>query len=555
MAPPVSSKPGQIEPGEIEAKFAVIDASAVAPLAGAERLASGHALTPATEVVMVDTYLDTADFRLLRHGYGLRIRMAGDKRLATLKSRRLSQAAVVFRRLEIEEPLAADASIDPIRSWPEPIMQELLPLLDEHASLQPICQLHQVRTKRLILAHSPNGAVQHSSPAAPVGELSIDRVEVRDQPELLPLASFDELEIELMGGGDEAALDAIVAAVRSEVKLAADPLSKLEHALLIAGRHPAGAPDAWQGPRADMHMAEACRLIWREQLTAMLLNEAGVRYSDDPEFVHDMRVATRRARAAAKLYGDYFRPKAIRRYLAALRRTAHLLGAVRDLDVAIDKLARFERKRGKADGQADAAGLAATLENWRIRRLAAHAALVEWLDSADYAKFAARFAAFCRTPGEGVRDYTPKVNEPPTPYQVRHVTPSMILNRFESVRCFEALFAAEGQLPVERLHQLRIECKYLRYNLEFVANLLGPQATHLIADLRKLQEDLGVINDAAVTIRLVAGVHGVEGVGVERYLRDQEKLISRLSARVGSDLRNFVSHLNRRRLALAIAWI
>ena len=49
-----------------------------------------------------------------------------------------------------------------------------------------------------------------------------------------------------------------------------------------------------------------------EQQMALLLNEAGIRFSSDPEYVHDARVAIRRARAAARIYRGYFKPKAIR---------------------------------------------------------------------------------------------------------------------------------------------------------------------------------------------------------------------------------------------------
>ena len=153
-----------------------------------------------------------------------------------------------------------------------------------------------------------------------------------------------------------------MAALQTQVAMDPSPVSKLEHALDVIGRHPATAPENWQGMQADMHMAEACRLIWREQLTQMVLNEAGVRFSSNPEYVHDMRVATRRARAAAKLYGDYFKPKAIRRYLRYLRRTARLLGAVRDLDVAIGKLERFG---GKKKGTARHFGLQSWRQRWR----------------------------------------------------------------------------------------------------------------------------------------------------------------------------------------------
>jgi CHAD domain-containing protein len=546
----------QPAPQEIEAKFLVGDPAAVVPLRTAADLSPGYALVDAGEVHLVDEYLDTPDLRLLRNGYGLRIRRGEGKQLVTLKSRRIADTASIFRRTEIEEPLAPDATVTPISGWPEPIMQTLLPLLNGATRLQPLCLLQQTRQKRMIVAERRATPNRRTSKPTPLAELSFDDVQVRVDGEGPPLVRYDALEIELVRGLEETELHAIVAALQTQLPMKPSPVSKLEHALDVISRHPVEGPENWQGLRADMHMAEACRLIWREQLTQMLLNEAGVRFSSNPEYVHDMRVATRRARAAAKLYGDYFRPKAIRRFLRCLRRTARLLGAVRDLDVAIGKLQRFgEGKRG-----ANSASVSATLGEWRERRDVAHVALSTWFDSQEYTRFIAGFAHFCRSPGEGIRSYKPKPGEAPVPHQVRHVTPSMILNRFENIRSYETLFEGGEGPAVEVLHLLRIECKYLRYNLEFVANLLGPESRRLLIELRKLQEDLGDLNDAVVSKQLLSDAPNadsatVNGTGVNRYQRAQEKVIRKLSSQLEGDLRSFLSYRNRRRLGLAIAWI
>ncbi len=544
----------QPAPQEIEAKFLIADPAVVEPLRTADELAPGYALEDAGEVQIVDEYFDTADFRLLRAGYGLRIRTGEGKRLVTLKSRRIADTAGIYRRMELEEPLAPEAKVAPISGWPEAVMQTLLPLLNGETQLEPLCRLEQTRYKRRILAARRSTPNRRSSKQTYIAELSFDDVQVRQTEEEPLLAQYAELEIELVRGLEETELHAIVAALQSQVKMEPSPVSKLEHALGVIGRHPAAAPANWQGLQSAMHMGEACRLIWREQLTQMLLNEAGVRFSDNPGYVHDMRVAIRRARAAAKLYGDYFRPKAIRRYLRRLRHTARLLGAVRDLDVAIDKLERFSSAKSSAKGD----NLAAALAAWRERRAAVHAELTRWLDSHAYARFIAGFAVFCRNSGDGIRSYTPKPDEAPTPHQVRHVAPSMILTHFEKVRSFETLFEGEAGPPVAVLHLLRIECKYLRYNLEFVESLLGPEATGLLGDLRKLQEDLGDLNDAAVSKQLLTEAQATDASDasdVARYQRSQEKVINKLSSQLEGDLQKFVSYRNRRRLLLAVARI
>lgn len=530
-------------PQEIEAKFLLNDPALAAPLRTAAELAPGYRLVDAGEVRLVDEYVDTPDFRLLRHGYGLRIRRNGEQQLATLKSRRLEDAQSIFERLEIEEPLAGEPGLAPITGWPEPIVLAITPLLDGAARLRIVCRLEQVRQKRKV--------IRGEDGTQPLAELSLDDVKIRPAAGGPLLAQSSELEIELFDAADRDELLPLVAALQKDLALPPSPGSKLEHALAVISRHPADAPENWQGLRSNMPMAEACRLIWREQLTTMLLNEAGVRLSSDPEYVHDMRVATRRARAAARLYGEFFRPKAIRRFLRDLRRTARLLGAVRDLDVAILRLEQFSGKKRRAAAEQAAAALA----NWRSQREAAHAELLAWFNSATYARFVTRFAEFCATPGAGARNYTPKLGERPTPHQVRHVAPSMILNHFENVRSFETLFEGETVPPVEALHLLRIECKYLRYNLEFVESLLGPQAADLLAELRTLQQDLGDLNDAAVSKRMISEAQAPADPGVSRYERAQDKVIHKLSARAEKHLRTFVAYRNRRRLALAIARI
>ncbi len=545
----------QPAPQEIEAKFLIGDPAQIAPLRTASELSPAYPLEDIGVVEMVDEYLDTPDLRLLRQGYGLRIRSLADRQLVTLKSRRIADTGVdtgsIYLRMEIEEPLAAGATTAPISGWPEAIMQTLLPLLDGAQRLVPLCRLEQTRQKRTILGERRASLNGRTTKQEALAELSFDDVRVRANGEGPTLAHYGEMEIELTRGLDEPELHAIVAALQAKVAMEPSPVSKLEHALDVIGRHPAAAPENWQGMQVDMHMAEACRLIWREQLTRMVLNEAGVRFSSDPEYVHDMRVATRRARAAAKLYGDYFKPKAIRRYLRSLRRTARLLGTVRDLDVAIGKLERFGGKKKRYG----AAKLAVTLEGWRQRRAVAHAELLAWLNSSDYARFVGSFAKFCRNPGEGARDYTAKAGEAPTPHQVRHVMPSMILNRYESIRSYETLFEGQEGPGVEVLHLLRIECKYLRYNLEFVSNLLGPEATRLLADLRKLQQDLGDLHDAVVSKQMLGEVQGADSAGVGSYQRAQDKVIRRLGEQLVGDLSAFLSYRNRRRLVLAVAWI
>lgn len=539
-----------VSPREIEAKFQVPDPSLFARLVSGEDFLPGYTLGRTQRNAVLDIYVDTAEYKLLRHGFQLRLRTQDDEQFATLKSRQLGDTAGIYRRLEIEEPFAPDALPFAADQLPEPIWAELTTLLAPGAELGPLCYLDQTRTTRPVLAQAADGDASAAEPVLAV--LSLDEVRICLAADAPALARQFEVEIELAPSVAEAELQVLADRFQKSFKLAPSPRSKLEHALTVISRHPPQSPESWQGLRPEMPMAEAARLIWQEQLMLLLLNEAGVRYADDPEYVHDMRVATRRARAAARLYGDYFRARDIRRFLKRLRRTAQLLGAVRDLDVAIGKLDRYR----KGSNRKTAAQLAARMEQWLAQRTAAHVQLVQWLDSPGYARFMRSFAEFLRTPGAGAVDYTPQPGAEVTPHQVRHVTPSMVLDSFERVRCYETWFEGDGEAPVETLHQLRIACKYLRYNLEFTRSLLGPECERLIASLRQLQDDLGDLNDAVVSKRMLAadGV-GADGTGVASYERAQDKLIRQLRAQAGERFAAFVAPENRRRLLQAVARI
>ena len=87
---------------------------------------------------------------------------------------------------------------------------------------------------------------------------------------------------------------------------------------LVVGKTP--------GVTADDHVAEAGRKVMRFHLARMLAREAGVRSGKDLEDVHAMRVATRRQRAAWRVFGASFRPGRTKRYRTGLREIASRLG-------------------------------------------------------------------------------------------------------------------------------------------------------------------------------------------------------------------------------------
>jgi CHAD domain-containing protein len=257
--------------------------------------------------------------------------------------------------------------------------------------------------------------------------------------------------------------------------------------------HP-GSIDLLETPgiEPDDPMSEAGRKTFHFHYRRMLYNEPGTRLGADIEALHDMRVATRRMRAAFRVFGDYFQSKTMAPYLKGLKRTGRALGPVRDLDVFRAKIQDYlaalpEARRG---------GLHALLVVLEARREAARQRMITYLDGAKYARFKERFGEFVETEGMGSLPVALNGGEP-WPYRVRHVAPMIIYERLAAVRAFDEWVSIPDP-PPERLHALRIACKRLRYSLEFFRQVLGPDAEALIWEVVTMQDHLGALQDAVV---------------------------------------------------------
>lgn len=545
---------------EIEAKFRVVDPGLMAGLRQIPALAERYRLATPLSVTHEDTYFDTDDLRLLRNGQTLRLRAVGDQVLATFKSIELNSPRGMHKRVEIEREapgLSADVERVRLRLLPTEVAAELKETVGGKEWLRPIMRLRQERNKRDV--YRPDDEI------GLLGELSLDHCEVQrrdSRGEWIVAGEFDAVELEAVEDVTAGELKPLATFVGQIEGLKPDAHNKLHQALVCVTDELTRAESAASNGSRRLHMAELCRRVWRDQLLQMVLNEAGVRDSDDIEYVHDMRVATRRARAAARLYAGFFDPgsKRVRRFLKTLRTTGRLLGAVRDMDVAHDNLKRRHAQAGGENGQngstGKAGGLEALMGRWQAERDTAHIALLRWLDGADYRRFVVDFRDFCASPGLDARRWKAKAGVAPAPHQVRHVLPSMILSRYETIRAFEVLFEGSEPVPTETIHALRIECKYLRYHLEFNVALLGDEGRILIEDLKVLQEDLGRLNDASVASRMLsAAAVEQEDEGIEGYKRAQDDAVRSLRADVPGDLARFLSFETRRSLALALARI
>ncbi len=217
----------------------------------------------------------------------------------------------------------------------------------------------------------------------------------------------------------------------------------------------------------------------------LLANEAGTRLGENPEALHDMRVATRRLRAGLALFAEVLpkRGERLRRELGWLGRT---LGEVRDLDVQIERLAT-EAGQDAALAPA-AAAVAAVLAKHRD---GARRRMLRALDSRRYARLLDALAAYvAANPGARRRGLA---RQP-----AALLAPDLLARAYKKVRRTGERLTDESK--AEEFHRMRIRTKRLRYAIEFHESLYGKPADELVARLVAIQDHLGVHQDCHVML-------------------------------------------------------
>jgi CHAD domain-containing protein len=127
---------------------------------------------------------------------------------------------------------------------------------------------------------------------------------------------------------------------------------------------------------ADDSYAEAAAKIVSVRAAELTENAQGVLDTGDIERVHDMRVATRRLRAALEIFEPCFPARPYRQALADVKNLADALGERRDRDVAIATLHDFNDQMPAPDRR----GIASLIERFRTEQVDANRDLAPLVD-------------------------------------------------------------------------------------------------------------------------------------------------------------------------------
>jgi triphosphatase len=455
---------------EVEWQLASRDLGSVRRWLADHGTIDGLVLEPRSTLQIFDTYLDTNDWRIHRAGFALRIRSESGKLEATLKSLHSASSEAADRR-ELSEPLENSES-GAIRQSIGPVGMRVHAVSGPHALLP----LFEVRTSR------QRFAIRREDESEQLGEIALDE-SVISRPQGEPQTSLQRVEVEALTPAHEP-LQLLVNTLRSDCALEPAPDTKYSQGLKSVGLAPGAAPEfAPMSVQASMPMADVAVANLRRYLSAWNLHEPGARLGDNPEELHDLRLAGRRLDAILRQFRTSL-PAPFQRIRPMLKKVMRELGEARDLDVALSELETF----GHELPEPDQPGIEPLKRYLLSERGRARTRMLNVLDSVSVQKNLQKLTSLLSAPA------APWRHSPVEPALT--AAPEMIRQRYRKMRKGADLLTADS--PTQAYHEVRGHVKKLRYALEAMADVYGKPAEEMLRALRRWQEKLGVQQDAAV---------------------------------------------------------
>lgn len=242
----------------------------------------------------------------------------------------------------------------------------------------------------------------------------------------------------------------------------------------------------------EQTVSEAFQAILRHNYEYLVQWEQAARNWEDIEGVHQLRVSFRRIRSAFSAFRDAVPKDASAYWSEQARWLAGELGLARDLDVFIDEGLQPTRGLLSLPGEDRMMALA------ERHRAEAYERVRAMLDSDRYAEFRRDFPiwvdAAAWEQAELKKRPAKRLHSAVLPFSRK------LLDRLER-RVLESGTHVDKRAP-EQMHQLRIECKKLRYGAEFFTPII-PGLNEFIGHMKGLQDLLGVMNDVAVMKQLL----------------------------------------------------
>lgn len=434
----------------------------------------GPASSRARTQDLVSVYFDTPDRRLRGQSLALRVRKVG---------RRFMQ------NVEVPGPRIGSACLRDRWQGPVPTEDPFIQAIDNEdfrraitavgpSRLAPVFRTAIRRTihglslpgRGKASAHIDIGEIVAAGGSEPVCELKLGFKE--------PLPLF-ELALEL----------------QSALPLRLSTMSRARRGyLLVSGEPPDWSKRTPPDLTGEINVDEAMARIFQSCLDRLQYNEACTLESENPEGIHQMRVAMRRWRSALRMFRPFLPPEDFDWVTGEVKWLTGQLAAARDWDVFADEIVEPVALRMSAMKAFDAfrARLRAVRDD--SRRAARRA-----IESGRYGKFllsSGKWLAKRAWRNQPVNEVSACLFNPIADFSDR------VLGKHHRKVCKQGR-RFEGMTAAER-HRLRINVKRLRYAIDFFGSLYPAKGKERFSSrLEGLQNDLGYANDFTVATDLV----------------------------------------------------
>ena len=409
-----------------------------------------------SSTLTVATYWDTEDLRLVRAGVTLH---HADDGWHLALPRPAGAVAVA--------PATQRPQGDP--GAPPAVATDLVTAFARGAPLDAIATLRT--TQRRVPVYSASGTL--------IGAVVDEEIEVVDGERTTPRVR--ELGIESQLGMTRQQRAALLARLRSAGTEPMDPVSPI---VRVLGER-AGTPSD-----VDSHpvvgggqIAETLSRALGEATRVLIANDPGTRLGDDPEAVHQMRVATRKIRSHLRTFLKLVDEAWAIGLREELQWLGGLLGEVRDAEVLLERLDQHVGRIPTADRDF-AEQLLAEL---RAHLADARDALLDGMRTDRYVALLDQLVSAAQRPRLLLR-----IDD----HDDAEVLRELVRGPVRSLR--DAVASLPDQPPDESLHDVRIHAKRARYATEAVEPMFGKRARAFAQALVDVQDVLGEHQDAVI---------------------------------------------------------
>ncbi len=257
----------------------------------------------------------------------------------------------------------------------------------------------------------------------------------------------------------------------------------------------------------------------------------GVEKSDDIEYVHKMRVTSRRIRAAMPLFRECFPKNRYKKWLNEIKKVTQFLGAARDLDVQISVIKDYIEQLQPTESKT---GMEALLEQHVKQRTDLQSNVINELQELKKSSVLQQIASYCESIIKESSGTSFNL------YDVREKAFWQISPKLDEFLAMEDYVHKENEIL--KHHEMRIRAKWLRYTMEAFAPLYQGKLSKEIEMMKNFQDTLGEMHDCDVWIeRIPKFINEIENEIATSP--EKEKAV----ADGNQDLLKFLDHIKEKR--------